>query len=323
MDISVLIPIFNEVDNLPTLLLELREAFKGSGRNFEVIVIDDGSTDGSGLALQKLVGQFSFLKVICFRVNAGQSAAFDAGFRHAQGKVVVTMDGDLQNDPRDILPMVHLVEAGGVDFVSGWRKKRRDHFFKTFPSKIANWIIRRVTRTRLHDMGCSLKAYRKEISDELRLYGEMHRFIAVLAEMSGANVAEYEVHHRPRTAGVSKYGITRTFKVLLDLVSVWFTKSFQTKPIYVFGGVGLMLLALSGLLFGYVLYEKIALDIWVHKNPLFILGVMLSVISVQFIGLGLVAELLVRTYFESQSRTPYRISKKLGFREDSGSSCAA
>lgn len=325
MDLSILVPVYNEVDNLSMLLVEIRDALSVGKYSYEVIAIDDGSTDGSRALLEQLAVEFRFLKVIYFRVNAGQSAAFDAGFRHASGKFVVTMDGDRQNDPQDIIPMVQLLEKNGYDFVSGWRRKRKDNFVRTIPSRIANWIIRKVTRTRLHDMGCSLKAYRKEISDDLRLYGEMHRFIAVLAEMSGARVAEFEVHHRPRVAGVSKYGLTRTFKVLLDLVSVWFTKSFQTKPIYVFGGMGLCLLGLSSLIFGYVLYEKIFLEIWVHKNPLFMLGVMLSVISIQFLGLGLVAELLVRTYFESQQRTPYRISKKLGFddgqKEDP--SCAA
>ncbi len=319
----MLIPVFNEVSNVAPLLMELEKSLKNRGREFEVIFVDDGSTDGTREALEKAVNHYSFLKLIFFRKNSGQSAAFDAGFKHALGRVVVTMDGDLQNDPADIFPMIALIEEGGFDFVSGWRKKRQDQFIRTIPSRIANWLIRKVTRTKLHDMGCSLKAYRKEISDEIRLYGEMHRFIAVFAEMSGAKVTEYVVHHRPRVAGVSKYGLTRTFKVVLDLVSVWFTKGFQTKPLYVFGGMALFLTGLSGVIFSYVLYEKWFLDIFVHRNPLFILGVMLVVISIQFLGLGLVAELLVRTYFESQSRTPYRIAKKVGFEKGADHKCVA
>jgi glycosyltransferase involved in cell wall biosynthesis len=223
------------------------------------------------------------------------------------------MDSDGQNDPRDIPKMIALLEQG-YDFVAGRRANRRDGFFlRKFPSRIANWFIRRVTKTKIRDLGCSLKAYRKEITDELRLYGEMHRFLSVLVEGTGARMIELDVNHRPRTAGKSKYGLGRTFKVLLDLLTVWFMKGFQTKPLYIFGGAGLALVGVAFLTSAFVLYEKLALDIWVHRNPLFILSVIFAVIGVQFFGLGLIAELSMRTYYESQDKPTYLIRARLNF----------
>jgi hypothetical protein len=209
--------------------------------------------------------------------------------------------------------MLALLEEG-YDFVAGWRRKRKDGFFlRTLPSKIANWIIRRVTGTKIHDLGCSLKVFRREIALELRLYGEMHRFIGVLVEGLGARVAEFEVNHRPRAAGVSKYGILRTFKVLLDLLTVWFLQGYRTKPIYVFGSTGLMLLGGGTLCAALTLWQKLSLGIWVHRNPVFTIAVMLSVIGVQFLALGLLAEIMTRTYFESQGKIAYSISQRIGF----------
>lgn len=314
MDLSVILPIYNEVENIEPLLAEIEEALIPSGKSFEVIAVDDASNDGSRELLKKIQPYKSYLKVILFRRNAGQASAFDAGFRAASGKVVVTMDADRQNDPKDILPMVAKLDEG-FDFVSGWRKKRKDGLWlRKVPSRIANYIIRKVTGTRLHDMGCSLKVYRKEISDEMRLYGEMHRFIAVLAQNLGARCGEHVVNHRPRVAGQSKYGLARTVKVVLDLFTVWFMRSYQTKPIYIFGGMGMTVLAASAALAAFVLYEKFMLGVWVHKNPLFLLSIMLGVMAGQCLGLGILAEMMIRTYFESERvKQPYQIGTTFGF----------
>ncbi|MEW6056693.1 MAG: glycosyltransferase family 2 protein [Bdellovibrionota bacterium] len=313
MDITVLLPIYNERENLVPLLTELQGVLREMGRSYEIIAVDDGSSDGGPALLEKLAQEYPMLRVILFRRNAGQTAAFEAGFRHASGNVIVTMDSDGQNDPRDIPQMIGLLDKG-YDFVAGRRKNRKDGFFlRKFPSMIANRIIRWVTKTTLHDLGCSLKVYRREITDELRLYGEMHRFIGVLVEGLGARVIEFDVNHRPRSRGVSKYGLSRTFKVVLDLITVWFMRGFQTKPIYVFGGTGIVLMLAGLAASAFVLYEKFALGIWVHKNPLFILSVIFAVIGVQFFGLGLIAEMNIRTYFESQTKPTYLIKTKLNF----------
>lgn len=321
MDVTLILPIYNERENIEPLLQEIETALETAlvrnGKKYEVIAVDDGSRDGSTALLKKLAAEKPYLKCVFFRRNAGQTAAFDAGFRHASGGILVTMDSDRQNDPADIPKMIEKLEEG-YDFVTGWRKKRQDDLLRTFPSLIANWIIRKVTGTRVHDLGCSLKVYRREITDELRLYGEMHRFIAILAEGVGARVAEFEVNHRARVAGVSKYGFSRTVKVMLDLLTVWFMQGYRTKPIYIFGGVGLSLLAAGGASALYVLYEKFGLGIFVHKNPLFILSVMFNVIGVQFLGMGLIAEMIIRTYFESQDKVSYSIASRAGFDTPSG-----
>lgn len=312
-DISVILPVYNEVENLRPLLDELTGVLDALGRSYEIIAVDDGSTDGSRKLLRELADECGPLRVILFRRNSGQTAAFDSGFRHGRGRIVVTMDADMQNDPADIPPMIAKLEEG-YDFVSGWRRKRRDGFFlRRLPSRIANYIIRKVTRAPVHDLGCSLKVYKKEIADELRLYGEMHRFIAPLANNMGASIAEMEVHHRPRLRGVSKYGLSRTVKVVLDLLTIWFMRGYQTKPIYVFGGVGVAMLTAGFGTAAFVLYEKLALDIWVHKNPLFLVAILLSVVGVQFIGIGLIAEIIVRTYFESTDKTAYSVVERFGF----------
>jgi glycosyltransferase involved in cell wall biosynthesis len=314
--VSVLLPILNEEGNLRPLFQELGEALDSLGQPYEIIAIDDGSQDASPKILADLVKANLRIKAIFFRRNAGQTAAFDAGFRHASGEIIVTMDSDLQNDPRDIPRMIALLDQG-YDFISGWRKNRKDGFIlRTFPSRIANWIIRKVTKTKVHDLGCSLKVYRRELTDELRIYGEMHRFIAVLVEGLGARVGEIEVNHRARVAGVSKYNLSRSFKVLIDLVTVWFLQGYRTKPGYIFGGMSAGLLGTSGLLCVYVLWEKFAQGIWVHRNPLFMIAIFFGVIAVQFLGLGLLAELIIRTYFESSARHPYSITKKIGFERE-------
>ncbi len=315
MDITVILPVYNERDNLRLLLTEIEQALDPLRRTYEVIAVDDGSRDGTIQVLEALAREKSYLNVVFLRQNFGQAAAFDAGFRHASGRIIVTMDSDLQNDPLDIPKMIGLLEEGaGCDFVSGWRKKRKDGIFlRSIPSRIANTLIRTVTKTKVHDLGCSLKVYRREITDELKLYGEMHRFIAVLVESFGARVSEIEVNHRPRHSGTSKYGILRTFKVLLDLITVWFMRGYHTKPIYLFGGAGFAMLAFSFLSSAYVLYEKLHNEVWVHKNPLFIISMIFGLVGVQFIGMGIIAELIIRTYYESQYKSSYSISRTLGF----------
>lgn len=313
MDITVIVPVLDEKDNLRPLVDELDEVLGATGKTYEIIAVDDGSRDGSRELLKTIVAERLSLKAIFFRRNSGQTAAFDAGFRSASGRIVVTMDADLQNDPHDIPAMINKLEEG-FDLVSGWRKERKDGLvLRRLPSVIANALIRWITKAPIHDLGCSLKVYRKEITDELRLYGEMHRFIAPLAESMGARIAEVVVNHRARRAGVSKYGLSRTVKVLLDLLTVWFMRGFQTKPIYVFGGGGLALLALGFFTALVVLWEKLADSIWVHRNPLFLIAIMFTVTGAQFLGTGLIAEIMVRTYFESQHKVAYSISERLGF----------
>jgi glycosyltransferase involved in cell wall biosynthesis len=278
-----------------------------------VIVVDDGSTDGTSALLRKLSTERPHVKAIFFRRNFGQTAAFDAGFRAAAGAMIVSMDGDLQNDPRDIPAMLDRLEEG-YDMIAGWRRDRKDALvLRKFPSRMANWMICKATGTPIHDLGCSLRAYRREVTEEMRLYGEMHRFISVLAHNMGARIAEVEVHHRARRAGVSKYGLRRTVKVMLDLMTVMFMRRYQTKPIYVFGGLGVLVLLVSTAIFGFVLWEKLHDGSWVHRNPLFVVAVMGTLVGVQLVATGLIAELIIRTYYESQGKAAYSIAGRVGF----------
>ena len=312
-DLSLVLPIFEEKDNLRPLLAEIETAMTAAKITFEVIAVDDGSRDGSRELLVTLASEKPWLRVILFRRNCGQAAAFDAGFRHATGRRVATMDADRQNDPADLPRLLAKLDEG-FDVVTGWRRDRKDGvFLRKIPSRIANAFIRWVTGTKIHDLGCSLKVYEREITDEIRLYGEMHRFLVPLAEAQGARVAELEVSHRARVAGVSKYGLSRTVKVLLDLLTVWFLRRYATKPIYVFGGAGAVMIGFSVLLCAIVLHEKFAMGTWVHRNPLFNIALFSGLIGVQSIGIGLLAELVVRTYFESQGRAPYPIARRVGF----------
>jgi glycosyltransferase involved in cell wall biosynthesis len=313
VDLSIVLPICDERDNVEPLFDEIAAVLRPFGRSFEIIAVDDGSRDGTTDVLRRMAAERSYVKLLVFRRNHGQSAAFDAGFRHASGDVVVTMDADRQNDPADIPGLLAMLDEG-YDVVTGWRQQRRDGFaLRRLPSRIANALIRLITGTRVHDLGCSLRVYRRAITDELRVYGEMHRFIAVLAEDLGARVGERVVNHRPRPTGRSKYGLGRMFRVLLDLCTVWFLKRFQTKPIYIFGGIGaLMALAGSGLC-AIVLWQKFQLGVWVHRNPLFSIAVMCFLMAMQFIGAGLLAEMIIRTYFESQGKPSYSIAARIGF----------
>jgi glycosyltransferase involved in cell wall biosynthesis len=313
MDISVVLPIYNEKENVIPLVEELRAALDPLGKDYEILAIDDGSRDGSTQLLREMAKTEPRLKAVFFSRNSGQSAAFDAGFRSASGDVVVTMDADLQNDPADIPALLAKLDEG-YDVVTGWRRVRKDTFLvRTIPSWIGNWVIRQVTQAKVHDLGCSLKVYRRAVTDDLRLYGEMHRFIAVLADSLGARIGEVVVNHRPRVAGKSKYGLKRTVKVLLDLTTIWFMRRYQTKPLYVFGGLGLLAFMLGGALSVLVLWEKYSQQAWVHRNPMFILAITCFLAGVQLVGMGLVAELLMRTYFEAQGKTAYRISARAGF----------
>src|SRR5579859_1069734 len=312
-DLSVVVPVYNEVENLRPVLDELAEVLSPSGRSFEIIVVDDGSRDGTRELLAALVNERPYLRAVFFRRNFGQTAAFDAGFRSACGDVVITIDGDLQNDPHDIPAMLDELQRG-YDVVAGWRRNRQDGaLLRKLPSSIANWLIRLATGTRIHDLGCSLRVYRREVTDELRLFGEMHRFIAVLADNMGARVAELEVNHRPRRAGVSKYGLRRSVKVLLDLMTVLFLRRYQTKPIYILGGLGLLLTMVSATIAAVVLWEKLHDGVWVHRNPLFLLAAMAALVGVQLLATGLVAELIVRSSPASSAAASYSIAGRAGF----------
>lgn len=306
--VSVVVPLLNEQDNIQPLYQQLAQTLSNK-YDYEIIFIDDGSTDNGLNILRQLQKSDPKIRVISFRRNFGQTAALSAGFEHAKGEIIIAIDADLQNDPADIPRMIEKLNEG-FDVVSGWRKKRHDKTVsRLLPSKIANWCIAKSTGVKLHDFGCTLKAYRKEVLAQTKLYGEMHRFIPALASWSGAKIAELVVNHRPRTAGAAKYGLGRTWKVMLDLITVEFLGSFSTKPIYIFGGLGL-LSGLGSLLSGaLVFYQKFISPshLAMNRNPLLVLTAMLITTTVQFILMGLLAELLVRTYHESQNRPTYVI----------------
>jgi len=315
--ISVVVPLLDEQDNLPPLYEQITRSLTGR-HEYELIFIDDGSTDRSFEILKGLQASDPRVRVIRFRRNFGQTAALSAGFARARGEVVVALDADLQNDPADI-PMLVAKLDEGYDVVSGWRKVRPDAALKrTLPSRLANGLISYITGVRLHDYGCTLKAYRREILAETRLYGEMHRFIPALASWSGARVTECVVNHRPRTAGRAKYGLGRTLKVVLDLMTVKFLGSFSTKPIYAFGGLGLFTALLAFLFAWIVVYQKIEHKTDMSGNPLLLLSAVLVITTVQFILMGLIAELLVRTYHESQNRPTYVIREVLESSDEQG-----
>ena len=311
VDVSVVIPVLNEEDNVGELCARVTQSLDALGRSYEVIVVDDGSRDDTYPRLVRLAEDNERLKLVKLRRNYGQTAAMSAGFDHASGEVIVPMDGDLQNDPEDIGLLLEKVDEG-YDVVSGWRRDRKDGVIRRLPSRMANWLIGRVTGVRLHDYGCTLKAYRAEIVEETRLYGEMHRFLPALAHQAGARIAEVEVRHHPRTAGRSKYGLGRTTKVLLDLLTVKFL-SVSTKPSYVFGGSGLVLCFAGSLFVLWTAYQKLVNDVFVYRQPTLLVGVFLFTIGINLILLGLLAELIVRTYHESQSKPVYLVRERRNF----------
>ncbi|MEH1911554.1 MAG: glycosyltransferase family 2 protein [Nostoc sp.] len=306
-DVSVVVPIHNEVESLPLLLEAIASILSSSQINYEIICVDDGSTDGSGEFLKAQAQIRTDLKAVILRRNYGQTAAMAAGFYYAVGKAIVTLDADLQNDPADI-PMLLAKLDEGYDLVSGWRQKRQDGAVnRLLPSKIANWLIRHTTSVNIHDYGCSLKAYRAELLADMNLYGELHRFLPALAYIEGARITEMPVRHHARRFGSSKYGIWRTFRVLMDLLTILFMKKFLTRPMHVFGLLGLISMV-SGTAIGiYLTFVKLALGEMIGNRPLLILAVLLLVTGVQLFCFGLLAELLMRTYHESQGRPIYRV----------------
>ncbi len=320
-DLSIVVPVFNEAENIPILCQAVHEALSKLNRTSEALFIDDGSTDGSWEKLAEAQRQYPEFRLIRFRRNFGQTAAMTAGFREATGEIMVTLDADLQNDPADIPLLLEKIDQG-FDVVSGWRKDRKDRFFsRRLPSIIANALISKITGVALHDYGCTLKAYRRDVVQNIHLYGEMHRFIPALASWVGGTLAEVPVNHRPRRFGVSKYGLSRTLRVVLDLATVKFLLRYSTRPIQIFGKIGfffglpglLMMLAVvlghgSFLLFG----TEFAADL--VKRPFWVITpFMLILFCLQFVSMGLLAELQTRTYHESQNKPIYVIKEKIGF----------
>lgn len=304
-DLSIVIPLYNEEESIPQLYETLTTVLTDYGRSYEIIIVDDGSKDKSFSLLKNLAREDHRLRVVRFRRNFGQTAAFAAGFDHARGEVVITMDADLQNDPRDVPKLMEQIDAG-YDIVSGWRKDRQDRFLdRKLPSMIANRLISNVTDVQLHDYGCSLKAYRREVLKDVRLYGELHRFIPALASQVGGTVTEVPVNHFARQFGKSKYGISRTIRVALDLIAVWFLGSYGTRPLHVFGGLGLLSTILGIAIGIYLTAVKFLLVENIGDRPLLIFAVALVLVGVQMIMMGLVAEMLTRTYYESQDKKIY------------------
>ena len=310
LDLSVVVPLYNEEDSLPHLVEQLLTALRPSGEAFELVLVNDGSSDRTAEVLTSLSREVPELVAVLLRKNYGQTAAMAAGFDVAMGSVIVSLDGDLQNDPADI-PMLLDKLREGYDLVSGWRHQRQDAAIqRKLPSRIANRLIGRVTGVRLHDYGCSLKAYRREVLADMRLYGELHRFLPALAFIEGARITEVKVNHRARQFGSSKYGIDRTFRVLMDLLTVWFMKRFLTRPMYVFGFGGLLAIAASLVASTYLLAIKL-MGGDIANRPLLTLAVVLGLAGIQLFCFGLLGELLIRTYHESQDRPIYRIRETL------------
>ncbi|QNI92676.1 beta-glycosyltransferase/ family 2 [Synechococcus sp. BOUM118] len=310
LDLSVVVPLYNEEESLPYLVEQLTDALRPSGERFELVLVNDGSSDRTAEVLEQLSHKVPELVAVLLRKNYGQTAAMAAGFDVAQGDVIVSLDGDLQNDPADI-PMLLAKLQEGYDLVSGWRHQRQDAALqRKLPSRIANRLIGRVTGVKLHDYGCSLKAYRREVLSDMRLYGELHRFLPALAFIEGARITEVKVNHRARQFGSSKYGIDRTFRVLMDLLTVWFMKRFLTRPMYVFGFGGLIAMLGSLLASSYLLVVKL-MGGDIGNRPLLTLAVVLGLAGIQLFCFGLLGELLIRTYHESQGRPIYRIRETL------------
>jgi glycosyltransferase involved in cell wall biosynthesis len=311
MDLSLVIPIYNEAENIPLLIDAITNSLKNTNFIYEIICVDDGSIDGSIDVLKSVAKTHNHVKAIILRRNYGQTPAMAAGFENATGKIIITLDGDLQNDPADIPLLVTKLEEG-YDLVSGWRKNRQDDTLtRLLPSKIANLIISKITGVKLNDYGCSLKAYRSELIADLNLYGELHRFLPALAYIEGAKITEIPVNHHARRFGKSKYGLGRTFRVIMDLLTVFFIKKFLTRPMHVFGFFGLFSLILGVMIGTYLTFIKLGLGQSIADRPLLILCVLLILTGVQLFCFGLLGELLMRTYHESQQRPIYRIRETI------------
>lgn len=313
MDLSIVIPIKDERDNLTALHERVSHAAGGLGLDYEIVLVDDGSVDGSFAVMEDLARRDPRLKVVRLRRNFGQSAAMQAGIDWSTGKTLVTLDGDLQNDPADIPLLLERMKEG-YDVVMGLREKRQDHFWiRKFPSLLGNWLIRKVTGVATKDMGCTLRAMTRDVAESMPLYGEMHRFIPVLMMQAGARVLQIPVRHHPRTAGKTKYNLTRTFRVILDLATVKFLGSYVTRPMHVFGSAGLVAIGLGVLSAVATVVMKLWSGLWMTGNPLLLLSVMLCLIGVQFVSMGLIGELMTRTYFESQGKRAYLVREALNF----------
>lgn len=311
--LTIILPVFNEENTVLKQYENIIASVTPLKISYEIIFVDDGSIDQSFDIIKKISTDDKKVKVIRFRRNFGQTAAIAAGIAYSNGDIVVMMDADLQNDARDIAILLEKIDEG-YDVVSGWRRQRKDKLLsRKIPSIIANWLISKVSGIKLHDLGCSLKAYRGDVLRQVKLYGEMHRFIPIYASWIGAAITEIPVRHHPRTSGKSKYGITRTFKVLLDMITVKFLGSFSTKPIYIFGGMGGLLFLISLLSGSAVILMKILFNHSMIRNPLLLLTVMLIILSAMFVLLGILAEILIRIYHESQDQPSYRIRETINF----------
>ena len=306
--ISIIIPVFNESESIGYLLDEVLNVMQNNKLNCELIVVNDGSNDNTSTVLDELTIKIKELSVISLRKNYGQTAAMAAGFDNTKGEIVITLDGDLQNDPNDIPKLISHINEG-YDLICGWRYERKDKLInRRIPSKIANKLIANVTGLKLHDYGCSLKAFKKEIVDDIKLYGELHRFLPVLANIEGAKIKEIKVNHRSRKYGSSKYGIDRTFRVLMDLLTVWFMTKFLTRPMYGFGFFGIISILLSLGMTSYLFIIKL-LGNDIGNRPMLMFALILGIAGVQLFSFGLLGELLIRTYHESQNRPIYRVRK--------------
>ncbi|MBE9031646.1 glycosyltransferase family 2 protein [filamentous cyanobacterium LEGE 11480] len=310
--VSVVVPIYNELESIPHLLDALSQQLQAAQLSYEILCIDDGSTDGSDQLLKQQAFERQDLRVVLLRRNYGQTAAMAAGFSYATGQVVVTIDGDLQNDPSDI-PMLMQILDEGYDLVSGWRKNRQDKSVtRVIPSKIANWLIGRVTGVKLHDYGCSLKAYRSELVADMHLYGELHRFLPALAFIEGARITEVPVKHHARQFGQSKYGLDRTFRVVMDLLTISFMRTFLTRPMHVFGLFGLSFLICGMAVSAHLAYVRLIVGEDIGQRPLLILAVVLLLAGLNLFSVGILAEISMRTYHESQGRPIYRVREAIG-----------
>jgi glycosyltransferase involved in cell wall biosynthesis len=318
MNLSLVIPIYNEEENLPLLFDAIYNTMNALGQSWEVILVDDGSQDNSLSVLKEYAQKDEeHVRVISFRRNFGQTAAIAAGLDYVQGDIIILLDADMQNDPADI-PMLLAKLDEGYDLVSGWRKSRKDNALtRNFPSMVAKWLISRVTGVHLHDYGCTLKAYRRDVLEGFRLYGEMHRFIPVFASSVGAKITEMPVNHHPRKFGKAKYGLERTVKVILDLFTVKFLISYSSKPIYLFGGAGGFLMVVSTIIMLYLFMRRIFFLVAIGNSPLLQMSAMFFILGFQSILLGLIAELLVRTYHESQRKPTYTIRSIINLKQES------
>ncbi len=306
--ISIIIPVFNESESIGYLLDEVLNVMQNNKLNCELIIVNDGSNDNTSTVLDELTVKIKELSVISLRKNYGQTAAMSAGFDNSKGEIVITLDGDLQNDPNDIPKLISHINEG-YDLICGWRYERKDKLInRRIPSKIANKLIANVTGLKLHDYGCSLKAFKKEILNDIKLYGELHRFLPVLANIEGAKIKEIKVNHRSRKYGSSKYGIDRTFRVLMDLLTVWFMTKFLTRPMYGFGFMGIISILLSFGMTSYLFIIKL-LGNDIGNRPMLMFALILGIAGVQLFSFGLLGELLIRTYHESQNRPIYRVRK--------------